>query len=408
MLYRRGSIWWYRLKFAGTEIRESTKSRNKDLARRAERQRRHTLEEGFNQLPKRQAPLAFSQAFDQWLEDRSMTFAPKTVQIEQTNMAHLRPCFGQRLLTDLQPQDLATYQRGRLRDGAAPKTINLELGTVRAVLRRHRLWAALQPDVHFLATRDDHGKALSLDEEQALLGACRDSRSVALLPAVVLAITSGMRYREVLTLQWSNVDLGRRRLIVRQSKTEAGTGRGVPLNDHAHAVLTFLHGRFGETDPAHYVFAYERYGLAGDTPCTYNADPTRPLKSLKEAWESAKRRSGVTCRFHDLRHTAATRLLEGGTPLIVVASLLGWSASTTARMAKRYGHISHDTLAQAVRLLTPTTAIEDLLHQGGGHRKGHSPEAPSLSNHRKLLKRDGSSGWIRTSNPPVNSRMLCR
>ena len=110
----------------------------------------------------------------------------------------------------------------------------------------------------------------------------------------------------------------------------------------------------------------------------------------------------------DQAEAAATRLLEGGTPLIVVASLLGWSASTTARMAKRYGHISHDTLAQAVRLLTPTTAIEDLLHQGGGHRKGHSPEAPSLSNHSKLLKRDGSSGWIRTSNPPVNSRMLCR
>ena len=40
------------------------------------------------------------------------------------------------------------------------------------------------------------------------------------------------------------------------------------------------------------------------------APTTRPLKSLKEAWESAKRRSGVTCRLHDLRHTAATRLLE--------------------------------------------------------------------------------------------------
>ena len=204
--------------------------------------------------------------------------------------------------------------------------------------------------------------------------------------------------------------LERRRLVVRQSKTEAGTGRGVPLNDHAHAVLTFLHGRFGTTHPAHYVFAYERYGLAGDTavPCTYDADPTRPLKSLKEAWESAKRRSGVTCRFHDLRHTAATRLLEGGTPLIVVASLLGWSASTTARMAKRYGHISHETQVQAVRLLTPTASIEDLMHPRGGHKRGHNPDQTSVADRPKLLKGNGSSGWIRTSNPPVNSRMLCR
>ena len=325
-------------------------------------------------------------------------------------MAHLRPCLGHRLLTDVHPEDLAAYQRGRLREGAAPKTINLELGTVRAVFRRYRLWAALQPDVRFLATRDDHGKALSTTEEQALLTACRDSRSTALLPAVVLALTSGMRYREILTLQWGNIDLERRRLVVRHSKTQAGTNRIVPLHEHAHALLAFLHGRFGETHPTHYVFAYERYGIAGNHGATlaYAADPLQPMKSLKEAWESAKRRSGVTCRFHDLRHTAATRLLEGGTPLIVVASLLGWSASTTARMARRYGHISHDTQAQAIRLLTPATAIADLMRPAGGHKRGHTPDPTAGVDLPKLLQGFGSSGWIRTSNPPVNSRMLCR
>ncbi|SRR5260370_38623175 len=44
-------------------------------------------------------------------------------------------------------------------------------------------------------------------------------------------------------------------------------------------------------------------------------------------------------RFHDVRHCPATKLLERGTPLAVVAQILGWSASTAVRMAKRYGHI---------------------------------------------------------------------
>ena len=56
-------------------------------------------------------------------------------------------------------------------------------------------------------------------------------------------------------------------------------------------------------------------------------------------------------RFHDLRHTCVTRMLEGGVPLSVVASILGWSPATTARMAKRYGHIGQVAMRQAVAVL---------------------------------------------------------
>src|SRR5207253_10612272 len=56
-------------------------------------------------------------------------------------------------------------------------------------------------------------------------------------------------------------------------------------------------------------------------------------------------------RFHDLRHTCVTRMLEGGVPLSVVASILGWSPATTARMAKRYGHIGDVAQRLAVAIL---------------------------------------------------------
>jgi integrase len=87
-------------------------------------------------------------------------------------------------------------------------------------------------------------------------------------------------------------------------------------------------------------------------PHVYRTDPRRHVKSLKEAWESAKHSSKVTCRFHDLRHTAVTRMLEGGAPLAVVASILGWSAATTVRIARRYGHIGNAAQRRAVDLLS--------------------------------------------------------
>jgi integrase len=59
----------------------------------------------------------------------------------------------------------------------------------------------------------------------------------------------------------------------------------------------------------------------------------------------------LQCRFHDLRHTACTRLLEGGVPYPVVATIMGWSASTTIRMAKRYGHIGQGAMRQAMEVL---------------------------------------------------------
>jgi len=86
-------------------------------------------------------------------------------------------------------------------------------------------------------------------------------------------------------------------------------------------------------------------------PCVHDIDPTRAINSWKEAWESAKERANVAIRFHDLRHTCVTRMLEGGVPLSVVASILGWSAATTARMTKRYGHIGQIAQRQAVAIL---------------------------------------------------------
>ena len=352
-VYRRGDVWWYKFRFGGQIIRESSKSKSKTLAKDAERSRRRDLEESFNRIPKRRVALMFTAAFEEWIKAKEAHLAPRSVVIERANLNHLSPVFGKMLLCDITAGDIAAYQSKRLNEHASPKTVNLEIGTVRAILRKHRMWASIQPDVRMLRTSEDIGRAISEGEEATLLDACRESRSRSLLPVASLALSTAMRYSELRHLKWANLNLPGRSITVGKSKTESGEGRTIPLNERAFALLSFWAGLFPDRRPEHYVFPAERYGAAGDDflPCAHSIDPTRPIGSWGVAWAAAKRRSGVRCRFHDLRHTACTRMLEAGIPFSVVASIMGWSASTTIRMAKRYGHIGQDAQKQAVAVL---------------------------------------------------------
>jgi integrase len=319
------------------------------------------LEEGYHGLKKRQAPLSFKSASSAWLEMKKPTVAPRTHGIEKTNLGHILPVLGQKLLTDIDANDISRYQQHRLKQKAratgdqltAPKTINLEVGTIRGILRRYRLWANLQPDVRMLPAPDDIGKALSIEDEKKLLDACAESRSRSLYPAVLLALNTGMRYSELRLLRWNQADLDKRTVRVGKSKTEAGTGRVIPLNDTAAKTLKLWADGFPDREEEHFIFPSERYGAGGDTfePTVYDIQPTKAIGSWKKSWQSIKEDTGVVIRFHDLRHTCVTRMLEGGVPLSVVASILGWSPATTARMAKRYGHIGQVALRQAVDVL---------------------------------------------------------
>src|SRR5580765_5141454 len=84
-------------------------------------------------------------------------------------------------------------------------------------------------------------------------------------------------------------------------------------------------------------------------------------------------------RFHDLRHTAATKLLKRGTPIAVVAQILGWSASTAVRVMKRYGHIRPEVQGQALAAVA-TTEIQPVVNQ-----IVHQLEAEVESKLRNLL-----------------------
>jgi hypothetical protein len=155
--------------------------------------------------------------------------------------------------------------------------------------------------------------------------------------------------------------------------------------------LTFWAQQFPNRLPEHYVFPKEKVGAAGNAFDTkvYGTDPTKPIGDIKEAWEAAKRRTrrhcpqcgdgiltnkpkpaaGYVCdachwetpelptglvavRFHDLRHTAVSRMIAARTPLPIIAKIVGWSAGTMAKMAARYGHFGIEDLRSAVESIS--------------------------------------------------------
>ena len=201
-----------------------------------------------------------------------------------------------------------------------------------------------------MAVHETAGKALSDDEERRLLESCRRRRSRALLPVVTLALHTGMRRGEIQSLRWLQIDFLNRTLTVGATKTKTGTGRVIPLNEQALMTLQAWATSFPERRPEHFVFPSEHYGFAGNDRKSHakTMDPNTPVGDIKTAWKSAKAKAGVESRFHDLRHTACTRLLERGASLSVVASVMGWSASTTANMVKRYGHIGSNVQRAAL------------------------------------------------------------
>jgi len=150
-----------------------------------------------------------------------------------------------------------------LRQDAAPRTINLEVGTLRAILRKHRLWANIQPDVQMLRARDYVGRALTEDEEKALLTECRKSRSQVLFVAVEVALGTCMRYSEIRFRRWNQIDFGKGELRVGKAKTEHGEGRVIPLSRRVRTVLEFWAERFPTPKPNDFVFPFERYGRQG-------------------------------------------------------------------------------------------------------------------------------------------------
>ena len=118
-------------------------------------------------------------------------------------------------------------------------------------------------------------------------------------------------------------------------------------------MLKQCRGLFTGAQSEHYVYPHARYGIAGNDRklCVYEVIPTEPTHRWKVAWEGARKAAGVSCRFHDLRHTFISRLAESQASDSTVMALAG---HVSRAMMERYSHIRMEAKRHAVDNLSGT------------------------------------------------------
>ena len=362
MIYKRGGYWHLDVTVHGVRYREALDTTDRREASTLEKKRVAEILAGkaASKTGREFARKPFSEAAKVFLESRKPHVAERTQQFEKERLKPLTKFFGENPLLRIKAENIAAYQNSRLAKGISGRTINMEVGVLRRMLKRAKVWAAVDEDVRMFPERArEIGRALTAEQKQLLFEvAATKSEWIVTHCAAVLAVSTTCRGVELKNLRWINVDLFDRVLNVKRSKTEAGQ-RGIPLNADAMAALARLWERaqiLGATDPQHFVFP----------ACEHDhVDPIKPQKSWRTAWrslvkETAKRAGNEAAklaaeagrdveearkrasqvfqgfRFHDLRHQAITELAEAGA---ADATLMALAGHMSRRMLEHYSHV---------------------------------------------------------------------
>lgn len=381
-LYRRGPkpedpkkdrrVYWYEFWFAGQKIRESSKSTRKTVAENAMKARRLELEQAFNGLEdKRQERVRRVKDLAEEYREHFMAVPGRTSQFVPQSIKHVIRLCGSLMAVDCDESTIKKYQTARLKEKASPTTINHEVGVFMRILGEHgdllRLRLKRRRALN-LPSKSEPGRAFTPEEQRAMLAVARESTeaarraielrqtgkglkgeskqggSVAVYPALMLALGCGLRAKEMRGLRWAQVDLVRGVLTVGQSKSEAGTGRTIPLNPDVLAAMrehaAWYARRFGNTAAAWFVFP------GGSR---WPSDPTKPITTLNTAWDAVRERAGVSGRWHDNRHSFITELAESGEAGDETIRALAGHVSP--QMLKHYSHIGLEAKRRAVDAL---------------------------------------------------------
>ena len=334
-LYRRGPVWWMRLSYQGRQIRRSTEVTDRKMAERIYGKVLGLIAEGkwFERPPGQEKTV--TDLLERYLRDYSAPNKAATTHCRDKSLAaHLLRAFGTVPLDQLRPAQLADYKASRRAAGAAPKTVNDELTLLGHAYKLALLeweWVTDNPvlKVKKEKIRSKPGRWLTVEEEARLLAASPHWLQEMLL----FALHTGMRQSEILNLQWPQVDLTCQTLMILEQKN--GGQDTLPLNATAIEMLQ-ARARVRSIRTAHVFFNH--------------AGHRWDARNLLRAFYAARRKAGIQgVRFHDLRHTFASRLVQAGVDLYTVQRLGRWKC---LKMVQHYGHHYRRVCAGARRSWT--------------------------------------------------------
>lgn len=238
--------------------------------------------------------------------------------------------FGKLQLHEVAAFDIESFKAARLKE-VSKSRVNRNLDLVKKLFSIACDWGYLQESparkVKRFPVFNVRERILDQGEEVRLL----EASSPHLRPILIALLNTACRKAEVLTLKWSQIDLERK--TIRIEKTKTGRDRIIPINSTLLSVLESLRASNGQSE---HVFL-SHHG--------------KPMRNVQKSFKSAVRWAGIdsSLRVHDLRHTAASRMVEAGIDLPTVSRILGHS---TIQMTMRYAHSTPESMRKAMETLS--------------------------------------------------------
>lgn len=331
---REGSCLWY-LRYrdaSGKLIRRSAGTEDEVEARKAleravKEVERHRVFRGA--LSYRDAAVAYIGAQTKKSTIRCFTRA----------LRNWHPIVGDLFLSEIGTDEIEEFIEKRRSTGVADSTVLAECTYLSGLFTWHgfdtaetnpvkkaRVWKRLQGANEIV-------RWLTVEEEARILGQLADPLHRML---VVFAIETGLRKSEQLNLLCGAVDLTRREVYLRETDTKDAEPRVVPLSQRAHDIASQL---MVKSPDAH----------------LFRSGRTKRFRAVHWFWYPALEAAGVSCRWHDLRHTFATRWLRDGGEIAVLQRILGHSNLQTTM---RYAHVVTETMHHQMRKIDAARANE--------------------------------------------------
>jgi len=321
----------------GKQIRKSTRTTDKKLAKRIHDKVMGQIAEGKwfeGSLGKHNT---FKEMMDRYMSEHSI---PTKASSERdfSSLSHLLPFFGSRPISEISPKLIYEYKNKRRSDGASPCTINRELALMKHAFNmavREWEWITANPVIRVSMEKEppSRDRWLTYEEEEALL-----SKSPQWLKEItIFAIETGCRREEILSLTWKDVDIFKKVVTIFAKKT--GDRRNIPLTTKAFDILKSkekARTKRGSIKREEIVFAHP-----GRQKVNFH--------TLRWAFEKALEKAEIEgFRFHDLRHTFASRLAQQGVDPYTIQKLMGHKTFTTTQ---RYAHHYSESLRSGIKAL---------------------------------------------------------
>ncbi|WP_235428088.1 site-specific integrase [Xenorhabdus khoisanae] len=362
-MFRRNKTWYADITIpGGKRIKQSLGTEDKRQAQELHDKLRADLwrVDKFGDFP----DVSFEEACVRWLEEKS---EKKSLDTDKSLMGFWLEHFSGCLLKDItsakiyaavskmqnrlalarwQIQKEACIKKGKDIPIYTPQPVSQStkasyLALIKSILRaaeREWKWLDKAPIIKVNQPKNRRIRWLEHHEALRLIEECPEP----LKSVVRFALATGLRRSNIVNLEWQQIDMQRKTAWVNPEESKSGKAIGVALNDTACQILRDQIGNHHK-----WVFVHKEPAKRND------GTDTPAIRKMRvdnnRSWYSALRRAGIEdFRFHDLRHTWASWLVQSGVPLSALQEMGGWES---IEMVRRYAHLAPKHLTEHAKQL---------------------------------------------------------